>query len=212
MELSEEKRNVNFALWVKKLKDYNCYSETLINEFGDRLTNASFNISETNGGCYEGSLIDIVLNNLCTLGCHINNLALGVNQNNKVKHPFLCTNVDMLMRVLLLQHIAKAEMFVPQTENWKKNKGYLYDFNGELPSQLKLGERSAYMCMKHGIQLSEVEYEAMTIIDKDEKTFNSHQTPLATLVRAINQLVSVELQRKYDYYNTEKDVEKKWTN
>ena len=62
--------------------------------------------------------------------------------------------------------------------------------------------------MKHGIKLSELEFEAMTIIDKDEKPFNSHQTPLATLVKIINQLVTIELQRKYDYYNTEKKVEK----
>ena len=62
--------------------------------------------------------------------------------------------------------------------------------------------------MKHGIKLSELEFEAMTIIDKDEKTFNSHQTPLVILVKMINQLVAIELQRKYDYYNTEKKVEK----
>ena len=112
------------------------------------------------------------------------------------------------MRVLLLQHISKAELYIPQTENWKKNKGFLYDFNGEIESQLKLGERSAFLCMKHGIKLSELEFEAMTIIDKDEKSFNSHQTPLAILVKMINQLVAIELQRKYDYYNTEKKVEK----
>ena len=208
MELTEEKRNINFTLWVKKLKDYNCYSETLVNELGDKLTNGTFNINEANGGCYEGSLIEIILNNLCTLGYHINELALGLNSRNKLNHPFLSVNKEMLMRVLLLQHISKAEYFIPQTENWKKNKGFLFDFNGELESQLKLGERSAFLCMKYGIQLSELEFEAMTIIDKDEKSFNSHQNPLALLVKMINQMVSVELQRKYDYYNTEKNVTK----
>lgn len=208
MELTEEKKNLNFVLWTKKLKDYNCYSESLINELGTKITNASFNANEINGGCYDGSLIEVILNNLCTLGYHINELAFGLNAKNKLNHPFLSVNTEMLMRVLLLQHIAKAEMFIPQTENWKKNKGYLYDFNGELESQLKLGERSAFLCMKHGIKLSELEFEAMTIIDKDEKAFNSHQTPLAMLVKMINQLVAVELQRKYDYYNTEKPVTK----
>lgn len=208
MELTEEKKNLNFMLWSKKLKDYNCYSESLINELGDRLTNATFNMNEINGGCYDGSLIEVILNNLCTLGYHINELAFGMNAKGKRNHPFINVNIEMLMRVLLLQHIAKAEYFIPQTENWKKNKGFLYDFNGELDTQLKLGERSAYLCMKHGIQLSEIEYEAMTIIDKEEKTFNSHINPLALLVKTINQFVSIELQRKYDYYNTEKPVTK----
>lgn len=195
----EEKRNLNFVLWTKKLKDYNCYSESLINELGEKLKNASFNMNEANGGCYEGSLIEVILNNLCTLGYHINELAFGLNDKGKRNHPFLNVNTEMIMRVLLLQHISKAEYFVTQTENWKKNKGYLFDFNGELETQLKMGERSAFLCMKHGIQLSEIEFEAMTIVDKDDKCFNSHQNQLVVLVKTINQLVAVELQRKYDY-------------
>ena len=51
MELTEEKKNLNFVLWTKKLKDYNCYSESLINELGDKLTNGTFNTNEINGGC-----------------------------------------------------------------------------------------------------------------------------------------------------------------
>lgn len=199
MELTEEKRNLNFVLWTKKLKDYNCYSESLINELGEKLKNASFNMNEANGGCYEGSLIEVILNNLCTLGYHINELAFGLNDKGKRNHPFLNVNTEMIMRVLLLQHISKAEYFVTQTENWKKNKGYLFDFNGELETQLKMGERSAFLCMKHGIQLSEIEFEAMTIVDKDDKCFNSHQNQLVVLVKTINQLVAVELQKKYDY-------------
>ena len=199
MELTEEKRNLNFVLWTKKLKDYNCYSESLINELGEKLKNASFNMNECNGGCYEGALIEVILNNLCTLGYHINELAFGLNSKGKRNHPFLNVNTEMIMRVLLLQHISKAEYFVTQTENWKKNKGYLFDFNGELETQLKLGERSAFLCMKHGIQLSEIEFEAMTIVDKDDKCFNSHQNQLVVLVKTINQLVAVELQKKYDY-------------
>ena len=199
MELTEEKRNLNFVLWTKKLKDYNCYSESLINELGEKLKNASFNMNEANGGCYEGSLIEVILNNLCTLGYHINELAFGLNDKGKRNHPFLNVNTEMIMRVLLLQHISKAEYFITQTENWKKNKGYLFEFNGELETQLKMGERSAFLCMKHGIQLSEIEFEAMTIVDKDDKCFNSHQNQLVVLVKTINQLVAVELQRKYDY-------------
>lgn len=199
MELTEEKRNLNFVLWTKKLKDYNCYSESLINELGEKLKNASFNMNEANGECYEGSLIEVILNNLCTLGYHINELAFGLNDKGKRNHPFLNVNTEMIMRVLLLQHISKAEYFITQTENWKKNKGYLFDFNGELETQLKMGERSAFLCMKHGIQLSEIEFEAMTIVDKDDKCFNSHQNQLVVLVKTINQLVAVELQRKYDY-------------
>lgn len=208
MELTDEKKNLNYTRWIEKLKAYDCYSESLVNELGDKICNGTFNINEGNGGCYEGALVDIVLNNLCVMGYHINETAFGINAKNKKNHPFLCVSLPMLMRVLLLQHIAKAEMFVPQTEQWKKNKGYMFDFNGNMETQLKLGERSAFLCMKHGIKLSEFEYEAMVSIDKDEKEYNAHQNPLTILVKMVNQLVGIELQRKYDYYNTDKTVTK----
>lgn len=199
MELTEEKKNLNFVLWTKKLKEYNCYSESLINELGDSIKNGSFNMNESNGGCYEGSLINVILSNLCTVGYHINEFAFGLNEKGRRNHQFLNVNTEMLMRILLLQHISKSELFISQTENWKKNKGFFYDYNGDLDTQLKVGERSAFLCMKHGIKLSEVEYEAMTIIDKEEKAFNTHINPLTLLVKVINQLVMVELQTKFDY-------------
>ena len=114
MELTEEKRNLNFVLWTKKLKDYNCYSESLINELGEKLKNASFNMNEANGGCYEGSLIEVILNNLCTLGYHINELAFGLNDKGKRNHPFLNVNTEMIMRVLHINHL----IFL--YHNWKK--------------------------------------------------------------------------------------------
>ena len=199
MELTEEKKNMKFVLWTNKLKAYNCYSDSLVNDYGEKLTHGTFNMNEINGGCYDGSLIDVILNNLCTIGYHINEFAFGLNTKNKMRHQFLSVNMDMLMRVLLLQHISKAELFVPQIENWRKNKGFLFDYNGDMTSQLKIGERSAFMCMSHGIELSEIEFEAMTIIDKEEKQFNSHQNTLTALVRFTNQLAAIELQRKYDY-------------
>lgn len=209
MELTEEKRNLNLTRWIQKLKDYDCYSESLINELGDKIASGTYNINETNGGCYDGALIDVILNNLCTLGYHINENAFGLNPKEKLKHPFLSVNLTILMRVLLLQHVAKAVMFAPQTESWKKNKGYLYDFNEENKSQMKLGEYSAFICMKHGIKLSEDEYEAMVSIDKEDKAYNTHQSPLVILVKTVNQLVGIELQRKYEYYEKEKEDNEK---
>lgn len=206
MELSEEKRNLNLSIWIKKLKNYGCYSDSLIDKYGDKIKNATFNINEANGACYDGSLIDTVLNTLCVIGYHINEYGFGKNENDKLRHPFLCVNNDMLMRVLLLQHIGKADMFIPQTENWKKNNGMLYDFNGELDTQLKLGERSVFMCMNNGINLSEQEFEAIMSIDKDEKKNNSHQNVLYTVVKFVNSLTSIELQRRHDYYETEKPI------
>lgn len=199
MKLTEEKKNANFVLWTNKLKNYNCYSGSLINDYGEKLTHGSFNMNEINGGCYDGALIDVILNHLCTIGYHINELAFGTGTNGKTRHPYLNVNTEMLMRVLLLQHISKADYFVPTREQWKKSKGFSYDFNEDIQTQLKAGERSVYMCTKYGIRLNEDEFEAMMIIDKEQKLPNSHQTPLSAMTRIANQLTLIELQKKYNY-------------
>lgn len=205
--ITEEKINSNYILWIERLKKYNCYSDEMINEIGDKIKFASFSLGTTTGSAYSGSMIDTVLNHLCTIAYHINEDAFGFNTKQKDKHPFLKVNSDSLMRVLLLQHISKAELFVPQSEQWKINKGYPFEFNGELLSSLKTGERSIFLCQKYGVKLKEEEYEAMRIIDKEEDLKNnSYANPLSTIVRIANQFVAIETYRKSIVKNIQKET------
>ena len=189
--ISDERINLNYTRWIERLKKYDCYSERMIDELGEKVKDASFALQESSGAAYQGSMLDVVLNKLCMLAIHINDLGFE-------KHSYLKVNPRMLMRVLLLQHIAKAEMFVWQTNQWKSKNGYIFDFNSDLNTSLKCGERSIYLCMKYGITLSEEEYEAIRIIDKEEtKTDNPYVSPLSLLIKTVNQMVSVELRQGY---------------
>jgi len=194
--MTEDKINRNYVLWIDYLKKYDCYSEDLINDYGDLIKNASFAMNESSGGAYRGSLLDIVLCKLCVIASHINDGAFGLNDNGKTKHPLLQVDKNSLMKVLLLQHISKAEMFVPSNEQWKINKGSLYEFNPDMLTSLKLGERSIFLCQKYGIKLTEEEYDAMKVCDKEEDKNNSFVTPLAELVKVANQLTAIELYQK----------------
>lgn len=195
--ISQEKINLNYTRWIERLKKYNCFSERMIEEMGENIKNASFALQESSGCAYQGSMLNVVLNSLCLLAFQINDSTFGDTDNSKLKHPYLKVNSNMLMRVLLLQHIAKAEMFVLQTNNWKAKNGYIYDFNDKLNSCLKCGERSIYLCMKYGISLTEEEFEAIRIIDKEEDKTNPYLSPLCQMVKMINQLVAIELHQEY---------------
>ena len=197
MNITEEKINRNYLLWTEYLQKYNCYSEDLINDYGEKIKLASFAMNETSGGAYQGSLLDIVLSHLCVIASHINENAFGMNDKGKIKHPFLQVDKNSLMKVLLLQHVAKAEMFVPSNEQWKINKGMYYEFNPNTQTALKLGERSIFICQKYGIQLTEEEYDAMKICDKEEDKNNSFVTPLAEIVKIANQLTAIEIYQKW---------------
>lgn len=194
--MTEEKLNLNYTLWVDMLKKYDCYSDEMISDIGDKLKVASFSLTTTTGSAYEGSMIDTVLNHLCVIAYHINEDAFGFNNKHLYKHPRLKVNIRMLMRVLLLQHISKAEIFKPSDSQWKIKNGALYEFNDELQSILKTGERSIFLCQKYGIKLAEEEFEAMRIIDKEEDLKNnSFINPLCLIVKIANQLTAIEVYR-----------------
>lgn len=194
--LTEEKINANFVAYVKRLEKYNCYSEEMMNDIGDDIKYCSYSLNEDSGAAYQGSMIDVVLNHLCKIAYHINEYAFGGEEN--FKHPQLKCNIDMLMRILLLQHIGKSQLFVPQREQWKLKKGMLFDFNKSLPTTLKLGERSLFLCQKYGIKLNEEEFEAIRSIDKEENANSDiFASPLTLLVKFVNIITTAELRKKY---------------
>lgn len=200
--LTPEKINLNYITFCNKLKKYNCYSEQMINEIGEQLKDCSFSMNDDSGSAYQGSMIDIVLNHLCSVAYNINEVVFGPTG----KFNSMRVNPDMLMRVLLLQHIAKAEMFVNTRDTWKVKKGMLYEFNTNLKASLKLGERSLYLCQKYGIELAEEEYEAIRIIDKSEDDkIMFYINPLCSIVKMANQFVAVEMRQKY-INNKEKET------
>ena len=200
--LTPEKINLNYITFCNKLKKYNCYSEQMINEIGEQLKDCSFSMNDDRGSAYQGSMIDIVLNHLCSVAYNINEVVFGPTG----KFNSMRVNPDMLMRVLLLQHIAKAEMFVNTRDTWKVKKGMLYEFNTNLKASLKLGERSLYLCQKYGIELAEEEYEAIRIIDKSEDDkIMFYINPLCSIVKMANQFVAVEMRQKY-INNKEKET------
>ena len=194
--LTEEKLNANYLKFINYLQKYNCYSEDMMKELGEKIKVAPYSMERDMGGAYDGAMIDVTLNTLCKIGAQINNNAMGANGGDKIAHPLLAVNNNMLMRVLLLINIAKAEMFTPNKSEWhKKNLGRMYEFV-ENKTKLKLGARSLYLCQKYGIQLEEEEFEAFLTIDNPDDTGERFQSPLYTMVKATKMFTLVELRQK----------------
>ena len=196
MGLTEEKINKNYLLWIEQLKKYGCYSEKLIEEYGEKIKLASFAMNEVSGGAYQGSLLDIVLYELCVIANHINENAFGMNDKGRLKHEDIYVSKESMLKVLLLQHISKCELFVPTSEQWKINKGMFYEFNPSLTASLKMGERSLYICSKCGIQFTEEEWEAMKILDKEKDETFAFTTPLSQIVKTANQFTTITIFKK----------------
>jgi len=206
--LTEEHLNTNYLLFIQKLQKYNCYSDKLFEKYGEDIKYASFSTMEKFGGAYRGSLIDITLNVLCKIGYVMNEMVFGFDKNGRIKFPLMCVNSEKLMRVLLLMNIAKAEMFIPNPNDWRRNNGTPYDFNQDLATNMKLGQRCVYLCNTYGISLTEDETEAIYMIDNENDEGIRFRSPLAAIAMAAQSLTLVELRQRYLADNKKEEEEK----
>lgn len=183
--LTEEKINSNYATFIDKLSNIGVNTEQLVNLIGEeKLKKATYAINSDSGMAFDGSLIYFSL-------CKIAKLAILIN--NQV-FSSIKVNQDSLLKVSLLHQISKSLMFEENDSQWEKtNRGLLYKYS-KLEGALRCGERSAYICLKCGIDLTPEEFEAMKIIDKDSddnysKYFSS---PLSLILKSAVDLTAAE--------------------
>jgi len=184
MKLTEEKININFVTFVKILKKYNLYTELLQSddEFNNQLKLAPSHTSERSGGAYDGGLIEHI--NLITT------IARKINDNVILESDRIDNN--SLIKVCFLHQIAKAKQYVKNDNDWDIKRGNFYKYTDGLPA-LKTGELSVMLCNKYGIELTELEFEAILSLDKeDDRQTIDHGNLLGKILRIANELANFQ--------------------
>lgn len=122
---------------------------------------------------FEGGLIDHLLR-VASYAVRINN---SLPEDEKVDQT-------SLLKVCLLHGIGKAKLYIPCTSEWhRKNQGKMYEFNEDIVS-MRVGERSAYYALSHGVKLSEEEFIAITFFDKvDDRMSDYHNSMVGELLK-----------------------------
>lgn len=92
-----------------------------------------------------------------------------------------------LIKVCLLHQIGKFDMYKLCESDWHiKNQGKMYDFKNESTS-MRVGEKSLYIAMQHGIKFTPDEAAAILNYDKtDDKMATYHNTMLGDLLKTAN--------------------------
>jgi hypothetical protein len=134
---------------------------------------------------FEGGLIDHLLK--------VAKYAIGINNSLPEDERVDQTS---LLKVCLLHGIGKAKLYTPCTSEWhRKNQGKMYEFNEDLVS-MRVGERSAYYAISHGVSLTEEEFTAILFFDKtDDKMSEYHNTMLGELLKMGN-ILAIKNARK----------------
>lgn len=191
MEKEEIEKNYElYVTWLKK----NVGETEVANLFThlegntdecNNLKYAVFGNTVDSGVAYDGSLIKTVF--------EISSYAKKIN---KILPEEIQVSEHSITKVAFLSHVAKALMFTENDNSWEKtNRGILYKFT-DLDGALRCGERSIMLCMNSGIRFSEVEYEAMRIMDKaNDNTDNYTKCFSSTLSMVIRQANEIIMQK-----------------
>lgn len=174
----------NYELYLKKLNQIGIDTEKLVEDFGEKLADAPFSISASNGLAYDGALINTVLYKLTPYAVKINELLPDEIRVDRTS----------LIKVCLLHHIAKAVRLVPNDNQWEVEKrGLIFKYDDKQPS-IRTGLHSLIMATNCGIQFTPEEAEAMTVNDRDlsDDQARWHSSIMASIVRQANEMVYIE--------------------
>lgn len=176
--VNDEIKEKNLLLFKKKLEEIGISYEN--EDFDLKLKNATFSITNENGLAYEGSLLNVILRILTPFAIKINDC---LPENIKV-------DKNSLIKVCLLSHISKCEMFEPNDNEWEKEKrGLLFKYKKSNVA-LKMGIKSLILSQELGIKFTPEEIEAITIIDRrlDDEQANYYSNPISVVLKQANEL------------------------
>lgn len=162
-------------------------AESFLNLLGgeDRVAKATYSNLLDSGSAYDGSLIKNVMK-----------LSKYADKINNVLPDEVKADSDSIHKVVFLSQMSKVLLFEDNDNNWEvNNRGILYKYNNNLEGALRVGERSILIAMNAGIKFTEIEYEAMRILDKDNGDDNYTKyfsSPLSTVIRQASELITLE--------------------
>ena len=177
--INEEIKEKNLLLFKKKLEEIGIQlnMDSLIE---NKIKNATFTITNENGLAYEGSLLNVILRILTPFAIKINDAlpeSIRVEKNS-------------LIKVCLLSHISKCEMFEPNDNEWEKEKrGMLFKY-AKSNVALKMGMKSLILAQELGVNFTPEEIEAITIMDRrldDEQTM-FFSNPISVVLKQAHEL------------------------
>lgn len=181
--------NKYFEIYFKKLESCGVPQECcdkLKEVYGAPLESMGYNTKMDSGLAYDGALIDTVLTKLTVFAININNL---YPENIRV-------DKNSIIKVCLLQHISKCLRMTKSNDEWRINKlGEVYTYTEGMPA-IGTGLHSLIMANNVGITFTDLEAEAMTIIDRkdDDLQAKYHSSILSSIIKQANEMVYIQQQ------------------
>ena len=196
LTLSEENFNKQWVTFWGNMQAVNLAEHWDEEELKAQLKVAAGALSVETGLAYPGALISHI-NLFSSIAERIAKMVCGTFPN---------VTKEQLLKVCLIQHLSKIEMYEPNDNQWEIDKRGMYYKFAETEGCLKFGERSALNAMNLGVKLSPVEFEAICSLDKDGEEAKSRKYVvdiLTTIVRQANELAYAIERERFNKLNEE---------
>lgn len=122
------------------------------------------------------------------------------NKLLKIYNVISGIDIKSLAKVIILHQIGKVGMFKPNENEWEVKKlNKFYEFV-DIGVSLKTSDRSKMLCSNCGISFNLEEYEAMSVLDKNNEEYESsskYRTHLSTIVKMSNDLAYSIARERY---------------
>lgn len=153
---------------------YGIFTEELQNFLGDDFYIAPATTTLDMYGCYPGGLLSH-----CIKACKY------AVKTNEMLPENMRVDVNSILKTVFISQIGKVFLFCLNQNEWqKKTLGKMYDFTEDMVS-LRVGERSVHYATKHGVVLTEEEFQAILNSDKepDDKMAKYRSTTLSHVIK-----------------------------
>ena len=194
--LTTENFNKEWATFWGNVTSTNLSESFNQDELMEQLKTAPGALSLETGLAYPGALL-VHINLITSIAERLAKMVCGTFPN---------VTREQLIKICVLQHLSKIEMYEPNDNQWEIDKrGMMYKFS-ETEGCLKFGERSALNALNRGIQLTPTEFEAICSLDKDGEEAKNRKyivSIVSTIVRQANELAYAIERERFNKLNAE---------
>jgi hypothetical protein len=172
--LSAQQIETNKKKFLETSEKYGVMNAELLAFLGEDIFIAPAAATLDAYGCHPGGLVNHLLK-ACKYAIQVSDLLPANLQVAK----------ESIIKATLLSQIGKTFLFRPNPSDWhRKNLGKMYEYNDDLVS-MRVGERSAYYALNHGIKLNETEFQAIINSDKesDDKMAKFFSADLTNIIK-----------------------------
>lgn len=181
--ISAEQIQTNKNKFLETNSKYKIFTKELEDFLGEDFFLAPASTSLDMYGCYPGGLVS-----------HCFKAAKYAVKINELLPESMRSQTPSILKCVFLSQIGKTFMFKLNDNEWqKKTLGKMYEFTDNEVS-MKSGERSVHYAMKHGVTLTEEEFQSILNSDKepDDKMSKYRSSNLSNVVRMGFELSIIE--------------------